>query len=86
MIEIADEEPPATENIVPPGCRAINSPVHGVVWNVAVRAGDRVTQGQRLVIVESMKMEIAVTAPRPGIVVEVPGVEGTRATRMSGFT
>jgi urea carboxylase len=77
-IEIADEEPPAAENIVPTGCRAINSPVHGVVWNVAVRAGDRVAQGQRLVIVESMKMEIAVTAPRRGIVVEVPGAQGTR--------
>jgi len=25
-----------------------------------------------------MKMEIAVTAPRPGIVVEVPGAQGTR--------
>jgi urea carboxylase len=77
-IEIAEEEPPAAENIVPPGCRAINSPVHGVVWSVAVRAGDHVTQGQRLVIVESMKMEVAVTAPRRGLVVEVPGAQGTR--------
>ena len=52
-----------------------------MLWHltlVPVKAGDRVTQGQRLVIVESMKMEIVVTAPRRGTVVKVPGAQGTR--------
>ena len=51
------------ERTLPRGCRAISSPAHGSVWNVAVKAGDRVRQGQRLLILESMKMEIAVSAP-----------------------
>ncbi len=65
------EEVPVPQTAVPEGCRAINSPAHGSVWNVAVKAGDRVVQGQRLVIVESMKMEIAVAAPQGSTVVEV---------------
>jgi urea carboxylase len=63
---------------VPEGCRAINSPTDGSIWNVAVKAGDRVAQGQRLVIVESMKMEIAVSAPQGSTVVEVLCAQGAQ--------
>jgi urea carboxylase len=47
------------------------------VWNVAVKAGDRVEAGQRLIVVESMKMEIAVATPRAGTVVEVLCAQGS---------
>ena len=67
----AVEEVPVAPKAVPEGCRAINSPAHGSIWNVAVKAGDRVVQGQRLVIVESMKMEITVVAPQGSTVVEI---------------
>jgi biotin carboxyl carrier protein len=43
-----------------------------------VKAGERVERGQRLVIVESMKMEIGVATPCDGVVVEVlcgPGAQ-----------
>ena len=76
--EIADALMAAPERTIPEGCRAIKSPAHGSVWNVAVRAGERVGKGQRLVIVESMKMEIAVASPSDGIVVELlcgPGAQ-----------
>jgi urea carboxylase len=36
-----------------------------------VKPGDSVERGQRLVIVESMKMEIAVTAPHTSVVAEI---------------
>jgi len=76
----AIEEVPVASKAVPEGCRAIHSPAHGSIWNVAVKAGDRVVQGQRLVIVESMKMEIAVAAPQGSTVVEILCAQGFQVT------
>ena len=36
------------------------------VIRIAIAAGDTVTEGQTLVVLESMKMELGVTAPRAG--------------------
>ena len=47
------------------------SEVTGTVWKVEVSAGDPVSADQTLVILESMKMEIPLTAPRSGIVQQV---------------
>jgi biotin carboxyl carrier protein len=41
------------------------------VWQVRTEVGAHVVEGDELVILESMKMEIPVTAPSPGRVVEV---------------
>ena len=40
----------------------------GTVLRVEVAAGDAVADGQRLVVLEAMKMELAVTAPGAGVV------------------
>jgi acetyl-CoA carboxylase biotin carboxyl carrier protein len=50
---------------------AITSPMAGTVTRVLVRAGDSVQLGQDVVILESMKMEIAVQAEASGIVKSV---------------
>ncbi|HET9601865.1 MAG TPA: biotin/lipoyl-binding carrier protein [Acidimicrobiales bacterium] len=41
------------------------------VWRVRTEVGAQVAEGDELVILESMKMEIAVTAPSAGTVVEL---------------
>ena len=41
------------------------------VWEVQVKPGDEVEEGQTLVILEAMKMEYPVTAPHAGKVCEV---------------
>jgi biotin carboxyl carrier protein len=41
------------------------------VWQVRTEVGAEVAEGDELVILESMKMEIPVTAPSPGTVVEL---------------
>jgi urea carboxylase len=74
------EEAPIEERPVPAGCRALKSPAHASVWNISVKAGDRVESGQRLVIVESMKMEIAVAAPHGGTIVEILCAQGAQVT------
>jgi 3-methylcrotonyl-CoA carboxylase alpha subunit len=40
--------------------------MHGKVLALLVGNGDRVEKGQRLAIIEAMKMEHALTAPRGG--------------------
>ncbi|MCY1279667.1 urea carboxylase [compost metagenome] len=53
------------------GQHAIESHIAGNLWQVQVEAGCAVKAGDVLVILESMKMEIPLTAPRDGVVREV---------------
>jgi acetyl-CoA carboxylase biotin carboxyl carrier protein len=46
------------------------------VWKVAVGKGDAVSVGDTIVILESMKMEITVTAEHSGTLVELHVREG----------
>ncbi len=50
----------------------VESEVTGKVWKVEVGVGDRVAEGDVLVILESMKMEIPVESPQAGTVAELP--------------
>ena len=78
VVEALEEIPVVAEITIPAGCRALKSPAHGSIWTIAVSAGDRVEAGRRLLIVESMKMEIAVATPVSGTVVEVLTSPGTQ--------
>ncbi len=55
---------------------AILSPMPGKVIAVDVAAGDSVTAGQRLVVLEAMKMEHALTAPFDGTISGLTATEG----------
>ena len=48
----------------------------GNVWKVLVKVGDQVEEGQDVVILESMKMEIPIAAEFDGTVKEVKVNEG----------
>jgi len=52
------------------------SPITGSVWKVLVGNGASVSEGETLVILESMKMEIRVKAPQDGKLVELRVKEG----------
>jgi biotin carboxyl carrier protein len=52
------------------------SEITGSVWKVVATPGQHVAQGDALVIVESMKMEIPIEAPCAGVVAELSCVEG----------
>ncbi len=56
---------------IPEGCIAIASSVTGSAWSVNVKPGDRVEDGQTLVVVEAMKMEIGIDAEGAGVVEEI---------------
>jgi biotin carboxyl carrier protein len=48
------------------GTIIVKAPMPGLVKSVLVSAGDEVAQGQRLVVLEAMKMENDIVAARPG--------------------
>jgi 3-methylcrotonyl-CoA carboxylase alpha subunit len=49
----------------------VRAPMHGKVLSVLVEKGERVTRGQRLAIIEAMKMEHTLVAPIDGLVAEI---------------
>ena len=54
----------------------VPSPITGSVWKVLVQPGSEVSEGDIVVILESMKMEIWVKSPCGGKVVELKVKEG----------
>jgi acetyl-CoA carboxylase biotin carboxyl carrier protein len=46
----------------------ITSDLNGSVWKIEVAVGARVAEGDTIILIESMKMEIPVSAPRAGTV------------------
>jgi urea carboxylase len=54
----------------------VQSHVHGNVWQVPLQVGDRVKAGQALIVIESMKMEIVVSADADGEVRQILCSEG----------
>ena len=53
------------------GGQTVKAPLPGKITHVAVRAGEAVTAGQALVVIEAMKMENELKASAPGTVQEV---------------
>ncbi|MCK7413702.1 urea carboxylase [Enterobacter cloacae] len=54
-----------------PGQAGIDSPVSGNLWQVNVEVGNTVREGDVLVVLESMKMEIPLVATQDGVVSQV---------------
>jgi 3-methylcrotonyl-CoA carboxylase alpha subunit len=66
----------------------VKAPMHGKLVAVFVAPGDHVKKGQRLAIVEAMKMEHVLTAPADGEVAEVasePGAQVAEGARLIVF-
>jgi biotin carboxyl carrier protein len=49
----------------------VKTEITGNVWKVLREAGDKIAEDEPIIILESMKMEIPVSAPESGIIVEV---------------
>jgi 3-methylcrotonyl-CoA carboxylase alpha subunit len=62
------------------GGSAIKSPMHGKVVALMVAVGDPVTKGQKVAVVEAMKMEHALVSPRDGEVSDVIGYVGSQVS------
>lgn len=78
--DVADERQlrmrAATGGFTVEGKQTISAPMPGKIVKVFVKAGDAVTEGQGVVVVEAMKMENELKSPKAGTVKEVLIREG----------
>ena len=61
----------------------LTAPMPGKVVSFAVQAGDKVTKGQALAVMEAMKMEHTIAAPQDGVVAELLYAPGDQVTEGS---
>ena len=54
----------------------VEAHITGTVWKIEVEVGDSVDEGDTVLILESMKMEMPVEAEDPGVVKEIVVAEG----------
>lgn len=73
--EIAEE---SDEIEIPEDAIRVDSSVSGSVWQSSVKVGQVVKTGDVLLVLESMKMEINITAPCAGKVTQILKTEGMR--------
>jgi 3-methylcrotonyl-CoA carboxylase alpha subunit len=56
----------------------VTSPMHGKLIQLLVKPGDKVKKGERVAVVEAMKMEHALLAPQDGTVSEIAAEAGAQ--------
>ena len=49
----------------------VKAHITGTVWKIEVKKGDKVSEGDTVIILESMKMEMPVEAPCNGTVADI---------------
>ena len=65
-----NEEPEAMAESAP-GMTEIKAAVPGNVWKILVNPGDKVKAGDKIMILEAMKMEIDIPAPKDGVIAHI---------------
>ena len=75
-VHLVPRDPLARDAAAAGGDALTLSPMPGLVKSVHVSVGQPVRTGDRLAVLEAMKMEHALTAARDGIVAEVLAAEG----------
>ena len=68
---------PAPAPVAAAAGEKVNSPMPGTILNVLVKAGDTVTEGQNLMVLEAMKMENEILSPKAGKVAQVAVSKGS---------
>ncbi|MBR8743872.1 acetyl-CoA carboxylase biotin carboxyl carrier protein subunit, partial [Nocardiopsis sp. MG754419] len=56
---------------LPPGASPVEAPLSASVWKVDVEPGQTVAEGDPVVRLEAMKLEVVVRAPRGGIISDI---------------
>jgi len=64
----AEKKPKTSPDRSSTGGNEVLAPLPGLILNVIVNTGDKVTEGQRIMVMEAMKMENDVNSPRDGVV------------------
>jgi biotin carboxyl carrier protein len=84
----ADEQPqavvpsqiasPTASEAMSSSVLSITAPLPGVIKSVLIEPGQRVGQGDHLLVIEAMKMDNVIRAPREGVIDRIHVSEGSR--------
>lgn len=74
MLADSTRIPPEAQDVA--GGGTITAPMHGQLLSIDVAAGEAVQKGQRIAVLEAMKMQHEIIAPGDGCVVEVAASAG----------
>ncbi len=58
----------------------VTAHITGTVWKIEKQVGDQVSEGDSVVILESMKMEMPVESPAAGKILQIACAEGDSVT------
>ncbi len=72
----ADSHQAVVKTAAPGSAFAVKSPLPGVILDVHVKEGDIVTVGQKLIMLEAMKMENSIEADRAGKITAIKVKKG----------
>lgn len=62
---------PSSRPVASTTAGAVRTPLPGVILEISVKVGDTVKRGQKVAILEAMKMENVINADRDGKVTEI---------------
>jgi acetyl-CoA carboxylase biotin carboxyl carrier protein len=62
----------------------VEAHITGTVWKIEVEVGDTIEEGDTVLILESMKMEMPLEAEDSGVVTEILCEEGQTVTGANG--
>jgi urea carboxylase len=69
-------ETASDELVAPRNGQLVASPITGNIWAVLAKEGERVAAGQKILVVEAMKMEVGVESPMAGIIKKIAVAPG----------
>jgi biotin carboxyl carrier protein len=73
---VAQKKKEEVKKDIPQGAETVEAPMPGTILNIQVNEGDTVKAGQVLLILEAMKMENEIVAPRDGKVAAILTTKG----------
>lgn len=73
---VASSQPAATKPAGAASGKPVTSPLPGVIVEISVKEGDSVNAGQKVAVLEAMKMENEIAADRAGVVTVIHVAKG----------
>ncbi len=70
------DEPVVARHAAPSSAGAVKTPLPGVILSIDCKVGDVVKRGQKVAVLEAMKMENNINADREGKVIEIKVSKG----------
>ena len=77
-MSLTDHTRVSPEAVDAAGGGTVVAPMHGLLLAIEVAQNETVVKGQRLAVLEAMKMQHEIIAPANGVVLETPGVAGSQ--------